>query len=59
MTKYLVTVRREYAKSDVVYANSKKEAEDTAEKMFDPMSYDKVMRDAGWNLVGLSTEVKK
>lgn len=56
--RYHVTIRREYAKSDVVYANSKKEAEDTAEKMFDPTSYDKVMGDAGWKLVGLSTEVR-
>lgn len=56
--RYLVTIRREYAKSDVVYADSKKEAEATVEKMFDPKSYDKVMHDAGWELVGLSTEVK-
>lgn len=58
MTKYFVTIRREYAKSDVVYANSKKEAAANIEKTLDPKSYDKVMRDAGWNLVGLSTEVR-
>lgn len=56
--RYHVTIRREYAKSDVVYANSKKEAEATVEQMFDPKSYDKVMGDAGWHLVGLATEVK-